>query len=139
LTQQGSGVDDGIYYHESTPKDIVLTVTSDWDRNQWRFARLFSREKDDLVGWFELSPGIAAYGVWKNNGDYNTARFDKIADMTVDDNCIPRGVHFIDVNGDGKSTPDLTFLILNHQTLSLSPDVSDFICSSIFWLMTSPM
>ncbi|ETS79802.1 hypothetical protein PFICI_07331 [Pestalotiopsis fici W106-1] len=101
LTQQGSGVDDGIYYHESVPKDIVLTISSGWDRNQWRFARLFSRAKDDLVGWFEQSPSVAAYGVWKNNGDYNTARFDKIADMTVDDNCIPRGVRFIDINGDG--------------------------------------
>ncbi|KAI1841397.1 hypothetical protein JX266_012408 [Neoarthrinium moseri] len=101
LTQQGSGYDDGIYYHESLGKDIVLTITSDWDRDQWRFARLFSTARDDLVGWFEKSPGVAAYGVWKNNGDYNTAVFDKIADMTVDDNCIPRGVRFIDVNGDG--------------------------------------
>lgn len=80
----------------------MLTITSGWDRNQWRFARLFSSGKDDLVGWFEKSPGIAAYGVWKNNGDYNTARFDAIADMTVDDNCISRGVRFIDINGDGE-------------------------------------
>ncbi|KAJ2987290.1 hypothetical protein NUW58_g4590 [Xylaria curta] len=101
LTQRGSGVDNGIYRHESMGKGIVLTLTSAWDRNQWRFARLFSRNKDDLVGWFEESPGVVKYGVWKNNGDYNTARFDKIADLSVDDNCIPRGVRFIDINADG--------------------------------------
>ncbi|KAK6063962.1 killer toxin subunits alpha beta [Seiridium cupressi] len=59
LTQRGSGVSDGIYYHDSVE--------------------------------------MVAYGCWKKNG----AKFTKIADLSVNDNCIPRGVHFIDVNGEG--------------------------------------
>lgn len=98
LTQRGSGEDDGIYYHSSAEKGIVLTISSAYDRNQWFFARLFSRDRDDLVGWFDDSSGKVLYGTWRNTGD--TANlFVKIADMDVGDNCIPRGVHFIDLNG----------------------------------------
>lgn len=39
LTQKGSGLGDGIYYHDSEDKGIVLTITSDFDRGQWFFAR----------------------------------------------------------------------------------------------------
>ncbi|KAI4602200.1 hypothetical protein KJ359_009438 [Pestalotiopsis sp. 9143b] len=102
LTQRGSGVGDGIYYHESQPKDVVLTISSGFDRGQWFFARLYGRARDDLVGWFDdAATGAQHYGVWKNNGDYNTARFDKIADMTASSGCIPRGVRFVDLNADG--------------------------------------
>ncbi|KAF7531462.1 hypothetical protein G7054_g8866 [Neopestalotiopsis clavispora] len=101
LTQRGSGVGDGIYYHESQPKDVVLTISSGFDRGQWFFARLYGRARDDLVGWFDNADGSQHYGVWKNNGDYNTARFDKIADMTASSGCIPRGVRFVDLNADG--------------------------------------
>jgi hypothetical protein len=41
LTQRGSGEDDGIYYHSGESKGIVLSVISDYDRDQWFFARLF--------------------------------------------------------------------------------------------------
>ncbi|ETS78505.1 hypothetical protein PFICI_10567 [Pestalotiopsis fici W106-1] len=101
LTQRGSGVGDGIYYHESEGKDVVLTISSAFDRGQWFFARLYGRGRDDLVGWFNATDGSQHYGVWKNNGDYNTAKFDKIADMTASSYCIPQGVHFIDLNADG--------------------------------------
>lgn len=96
LTQRGSGWDDGIYKHASEYGGLLFSVTSDWDRNQWRFARLFSRDRDDLLGWFEKSEGVHAYGVWKNNGGGN---FKKIADLDPDLYCVPRGVRFIDMNG----------------------------------------
>ncbi|KAH7325665.1 hypothetical protein B0I35DRAFT_347595, partial [Stachybotrys elegans] len=97
-TQRGSGLDDGKYRHASQGMGVVLTVDSDWDRNQWRFARLYSRNRDDFVGWFEPSPGVHAFGIWKNFGN---GVFRKIADLHPDLYCIPRGLHFIDMNGDG--------------------------------------
>ena len=42
ITQRGSGEDDGIYKHKSQEMGIVTTVTSDYDRGQWFFARLYS-------------------------------------------------------------------------------------------------
>ncbi|KAM5381701.1 hypothetical protein ACJZ2D_002921 [Fusarium nematophilum] len=97
LTQQGSGLDDGIYYHNSEEKGIILSFESEWDRNQYRFARLYGRQYDDLVGWYERD-GKHTFGVWKNQGE---GKFDKISDMNPDIYCIPRGLHFIDINGDG--------------------------------------
>ncbi|KAJ5005383.1 hypothetical protein K4K48_007369 [Colletotrichum sp. SAR 10_66] len=98
LTQRGSGWDDGTYKHASEYGGLLFSVTSDWDRDQWRFARLFTRNRDDLLGWFEKSAGVHAYGVWKNNGG---GKFDKIADLDPDLFCNPRGVRFIDMNADG--------------------------------------
>lgn len=100
LTQRGSGEDDGIYRHDSAPMGVVLTVESDYDRNQWFFARLFARERDDFVGWYERDDGSQWYGVWCNTGD-GVNLFTKIADMSVSIACIPRGVNFIDINADG--------------------------------------
>jgi hypothetical protein len=97
LTQTGSGDDDGIYYHDSEYQGIILNVTSNWDRNQWRFARLFSMAHDDMVGWYEQSPGVHAYGVWKNNG---AGGLERISDMFPGFYCIPRGLHFLDMTGE---------------------------------------
>lgn len=97
LTQRGSGWDDGTYKHASEYGGLLFSVRSDWDRDQWRFARLFTRNRDDLLGWFERSAGVHAYGVWKNNGN---GKFDKIADLDPDLFCNPRGVRFIDMNGE---------------------------------------
>jgi hypothetical protein len=97
-TQLGSGLDDDIYRHNSQNMGTVLSVVSDWDRDQWFFARLFRRDRDDLVGWFDAGNGVAKYGVWRNDGG---GKFTKIDDMSTGDNCIPRGVHFVDLNGDG--------------------------------------
>ncbi|KAH8657733.1 hypothetical protein BX600DRAFT_400504 [Xylariales sp. PMI_506] len=98
-TQTGSGDDDGIYYHDSTEMGTLLTITSDWDRNQWSFARLFSQDRDDLLGWINETDGSITYAVWRNDGD---GVMTKIDDMTNFPNqCIPRGLHFVDLNGDG--------------------------------------
>lgn len=103
-----------------------MTIESSWDRNQWRFARLFSRDYDDLVGWFEYSSTEHRFGVWlvlslirlaltslcitkliltastyrKNSAD-GRGSFTKINDLIGDMYCIPRGLHFIDMNADG--------------------------------------
>ncbi|KFY11197.1 hypothetical protein V492_04589, partial [Pseudogymnoascus sp. VKM F-4246] len=45
----------------------VLTVTSDYDRNQWFFAKLSSNERDDRVGWFNKSDGSIAHGCGRRN------------------------------------------------------------------------
>lgn len=54
LTQHGWGQHDNTYAHNSEPKGILFTVESKWDRDQWRFARLFSRDYDDMLGWYEV-------------------------------------------------------------------------------------
>ncbi|KAL2833014.1 hypothetical protein BDW59DRAFT_157153 [Aspergillus cavernicola] len=100
LTQHGSGKTDGIYYHSSEAMGTILSVTSDYDHNQWFFARLFRQDRDDLLGWFNHSDGSVAYGTWRNTGNQNQM-FVRIADTSVADNCVPRGVVFIDLNADG--------------------------------------
>ncbi|QKX60476.1 uncharacterized protein TRUGW13939_07621 [Talaromyces rugulosus] len=100
LTQTGSGQDDGIYQHNSQPMGIILTVESDYDQNQWFFARLFDRSRDDFVGWYERNDGSQWYGVWRNTGDASNL-YVKIADMNVVLPCIPEGVNFVDINADG--------------------------------------
>ncbi|KAJ5214936.1 hypothetical protein N7468_010615 [Penicillium chermesinum] len=100
LTQTGSGQDDGIYLHDSQSQGIVLTVESDYDRGQYFFVRLYSRERDDFVGWYEREDGSQWYGVWRNTGD-SSNRYVKVADMSVVIPCIPKGVNFVDINGDG--------------------------------------
>ncbi|OTA98047.1 carbohydrate esterase family 3 protein [Hypoxylon sp. CI-4A] len=98
-TQTGSGYDDGIYYHESEAMGSLLTITSSWDRNQWVFARLFSQDRDDLLGWISESDGSITFAVWRNDGD---GVMTKIDDMTnFPNSCVPRGLRFIDLNGDG--------------------------------------
>ncbi|KAF7549363.1 hypothetical protein G7Z17_g6445 [Cylindrodendrum hubeiense] len=99
-TQRGFGEHDGIYLHDAEEKGIILTIESDWDRNQWRFARLFDTKYDDLVGWYELSETEHAFGVWKNSAD-GQGTYTRIADMYPHMYCIPRGLHFIDMNADG--------------------------------------
>ncbi|XXH02567.1 hypothetical protein Hte_008944 [Hypoxylon texense] len=98
-TQTGSGYDDGIYYHDSTAMGTLLTITSSWDRNQWVFARLFRQDRDDLLGWISESDGSITYALWRNDGN---GVMTKINDMTNFPNqCVPRGLRFIDLNGDG--------------------------------------
>ncbi|KAH7375470.1 hypothetical protein B0T11DRAFT_345463, partial [Plectosphaerella cucumerina] len=98
LTQRGSGEHDGTYKHASEAMGVALTVTSDFDRDQWFFARLFRQDRDDLLGWFDQADGSVRYGVWRNDGG---GKFTKINDLNVQDNCIPRGIAFIDINADG--------------------------------------
>ncbi|KAJ5797259.1 uncharacterized protein N7518_005799 [Penicillium psychrosexuale] len=85
LTQRASGEDDGIYHHASESKGVQ---TSFWDPKddlieKIFFARLITPAKDELVIYEK--------------------QFDKTKEHNFDvyDDCIPRGVQFIDINGDG--------------------------------------
>ncbi|KAH8895341.1 hypothetical protein GQ53DRAFT_855657 [Thozetella sp. PMI_491] len=100
LTQRGSGEDDGIYSHSSVERGIRWSFESDWDRDQWRFARLFSRNYDDLLAWIDKTETEHIFAVWANSAD-GQGSFTKINDMIPDMTCIPRGLHFIDMTGDG--------------------------------------
>ncbi|KAH7320726.1 hypothetical protein B0I35DRAFT_500940 [Stachybotrys elegans] len=100
LTQRGYGHDDGIYIHSSQQMPVSWTWDSDWDRDQWRFARLFSQNYDDLVAWVNLTETDHVFSLWKNSGD-GKGTFTRIADLIPDLYCNPRGIHFIDMTGDG--------------------------------------
>lgn len=83
---------------------IVISIVSAWDRNQWRFARLWSRDYDDLVAWIDTTPTGSAthtneYAFWKNSAD-GKGKFAKILpNLQVAMYCDPAGLHFIDMNG----------------------------------------
>ncbi|KAK7432202.1 hypothetical protein QQZ08_001147 [Neonectria magnoliae] len=100
LTQRGSGNHDGIYYHNSEEKGIRWTWDSDSDRNQWRFARLFNRNYDDIVGWFNEGTSKNYFGVWANSAN-GQGSFTKLNDLDPKYYCDPRGIYFIDMNADG--------------------------------------
>ncbi|KAK7216223.1 hypothetical protein V2G26_004226 [Clonostachys chloroleuca] len=101
LTQRGSGYDDGIYYHNSDDMGILWSAESDWDRGQWKFARLFDTKYDDLLAWLSTGDSSQEYVVWANSGD-GKAGFKQINNLTPDINCkSATGVNFIDMNGDG--------------------------------------
>ena len=48
---------------------VILKIDSEWDRNQWRFARLFSRDYDDLLGWFNKTSDDHRFGLWYGPSD----------------------------------------------------------------------
>ncbi|KAJ5817786.1 hypothetical protein N7447_007794 [Penicillium robsamsonii] len=99
LTQKGSGEDDGIYYHSSESMGVVYSLYGEKDFSEKIFfARLYDQERDDILVWHE-SENTVQYQVYKNNG--GSKLFDSPILVSVKDNCIPRGVHFIDINGDG--------------------------------------
>ncbi|KAM0544829.1 hypothetical protein ACHAPJ_011660 [Fusarium lateritium] len=101
LTQRGSGYSDGIYYHDSVESGVLFTADSDWDRGQWKFARLFDRKYDDLVAWINKTSNSQVYAVWSNSAD-GKAKFTQISDLNPDLNCqYTEGVNFIDMNSDG--------------------------------------
>lgn len=43
ITQKGSGVSDGIYYHNSQEKGIIWSYTSEFDRDQVSFVNYRKR------------------------------------------------------------------------------------------------
>ncbi|KAF4470857.1 fg-gap repeat domain-containing [Fusarium albosuccineum] len=101
LTQRGSGYSDGIYYHDSVESGVLFTADSDWDRGQWKFARLFDRRYDDLVAWINKTSTSQVYAVWANSGD-GKGKFTQVSDLVPDLNCqYTDGVNFIDMNADG--------------------------------------
>lgn len=101
LTQVGSGWHDGTYEHESKEMGVIYEMESEWDRDQWRFARLFSPEYDDLLGWVEHGKDKETrFAVRKNSAD-GKGNFRKIQDMIPDLDCDTDGLHFLDMNADG--------------------------------------
>ncbi|KAI9371767.1 SGNH hydrolase-type esterase domain-containing protein [Aspergillus egyptiacus] len=100
-TQRGSGEEDGIYYHESEAMGEVYTlIGGEDDFDRFFFARIFSRDRDDLLRWTTFE-GNVRYKVYPNVEGQST-KFSYDGDfMTVWDNCNPAGVHWIDINGDG--------------------------------------
>ncbi|CAG7557831.1 unnamed protein product [Fusarium equiseti] len=73
---------------------------SPWDRRRWRFARLFNPLHDDLLGWYDYTANDHRFGVWKNSAN-GQGTFTRIGDLIDNIYCIPRGLHFADVNADG--------------------------------------
>ncbi|KAM0330967.1 hypothetical protein ACHAQA_003924 [Verticillium albo-atrum] len=101
ITQRGSGEHDGTYKHKSREIGVLFEIESPWDRNQWRFARLFNRRYDDLVGWYDFGPNDHRFGIWKNSADGRGSFRRLPTDLFGNIYCIPRGLHFIDMNADG--------------------------------------
>ncbi|KAH7390083.1 family 3 carbohydrate esterase [Cadophora sp. MPI-SDFR-AT-0126] len=102
LTQRGSGYDDGIYYHNSAEQGVVLTLTNNYDRGDYKWARLFNRNYDDLLIWNNHSATSQVYAVFANSADGKGTFKQTASAMDGDLNCeYPEGVNFIDMNGDG--------------------------------------
>jgi hypothetical protein len=126
LTQPVSGEEDGIYYHSSEPKGIILTLEGSFGADVFFFARLFSRDQDDLLVWKrEVAGGPVRYEVYRNTR--NPSRlFANAGLMSVADNCIPRGVRFIDLNGKYSFTRKLCG---DPDTDGIAGDgLDDFVC-----------
>lgn len=99
LTQRGSGEEDGIYYHDSEAMGEVFTVLGgEDDFDTFFFARIFSRDRDDMLRWTKAD-GSVKYLLNRNIDGQSTKFVDEHISMTVEDNCNPAGVNFIDING----------------------------------------
>ncbi|RFU74035.1 killer toxin subunits alpha beta [Trichoderma arundinaceum] len=119
--------DDGIYYHNSEYKGIIENRTTDHDKGQFFFAALYSREHDDLVGWYEndTAPYDNAFGVWKNMGG---GKFVKIEDLHPDLHCVPQGSTFDDKNIEQPNpSPCALFQGISAQT-NKKHGVDDLVC-----------
>ncbi|KAJ3548060.1 hypothetical protein NM208_g1190 [Fusarium decemcellulare] len=102
LTQRGSGYSDGIYYHDSVESGVLFTADSDWDRGQWKFARLFDRRYDDLVAWINKTSTSQVYATIRANSGDGKGKFTQVSDLNPDLNCqYTDGVKFIDMNAGG--------------------------------------
>ncbi|KAM0547793.1 hypothetical protein ACHAPJ_010254 [Fusarium lateritium] len=97
VTQKGSGDDDGIYYHNSQEMGTIWSYTSEFDRDQWFFTRLYGTKYDDIVGWWYAN-NVLSFATWKNNGG---GKFSKVSDLDTKLFCNPRGIWWVDINADG--------------------------------------
>ena len=81
---------------------IIHTRDSEWDRDQWKFARLFSDQYDDVVLWVDNDDeSEIVFAAMKNSGD-GKGVFTNINDLHGDMYCDSgKGVFFIDMNADG--------------------------------------
>ncbi|KAF4995624.1 hypothetical protein FGRMN_5016 [Fusarium graminum] len=97
VTQKGSGDSDGIYYHNSQEMGTIWSYTSEFDRDQWFFTRLYGTQYDDIVGWW-YADNVLTFATWKNNGG---GKFSKVSDLQTNLFCNPRGIWWVDINADG--------------------------------------
>ncbi len=97
VTQKGSGEHDGIYYHNSQEMGTIWSYTSEFDRDQWFFTRLYGSKYDDIVGWWYADNELT-FATWKNNGG---GKFSKVSDLRTSLFCNPRGIWWVDINADG--------------------------------------
>ncbi|GKU19782.1 unnamed protein product [Fusarium langsethiae] len=97
VTQKGSGDDDGIYYHNSQEMGTIWSYTSEFDRNQWFFTRLYGTKYDDIVGWWYADKKLS-FATWKNNGG---GKFSKVSDIDTKLFCNVAGIWWVDINNDG--------------------------------------
>lgn len=86
-----------IYYHNSQEMGTIWSYTSEYDRDQWFFARLYGTKYDDLVGWWYENNDLH-FATWKNNGGGN---FAKVSNLRTNLFCNPRGIWWVDINADG--------------------------------------
>ncbi|KAM0542975.1 hypothetical protein ACHAPJ_012532 [Fusarium lateritium] len=101
-TQQGNGLDDGLYTHKSTKKGSLFefVAPSGFTLNFARFTNKFGNHdlvfigQDDEVDKAKGRP----YTVHRNNGEgWDT----ESTTFWMSDACKGRGVRFVDVNADG--------------------------------------
>ncbi|KAJ4007802.1 hypothetical protein NW766_009607 [Fusarium irregulare] len=97
VTQKGSGDSDGLYYHNSQQMGTIWSYTSEFDRDQWFFARLYGTKYDDIVGWWYANEKLS-FATWKNNGG---GKFSKVSDLDTSLFCNVRGIWWVDINNDG--------------------------------------
>jgi hypothetical protein len=112
ITQKGSGEDDGIYYHSSESKGVILEYEIDNDDPGYAgFVGLFHSDRDDFVKSMEVN-GVWLHTVWRNTGSEED-RFEQMSGyLDFDDSCHPRGIRWIDINGKSfLATEDITHLI----------------------------
>lgn len=119
-TQQGSGLDDGIYVHDSIDQGVRGNVLADPGAN-FTFARLQNPFGVHDLLWIknDLSEGLRIYVYYRNEDGHFTP---KDGALFFQDTCIARGVHFVDVNGKRVAIP---YPILYDQNeLMVDPTIS---------------
>jgi hypothetical protein len=104
-TQAGSGLDDGIYIHNSQDKGVAFELITGKPESFW-FARIVPSgvTEDQLVQALgQTGDNEVTYRAYSTLGEPGTWNKDYYIDFTVPDLCIPRGVRWADING--KSRP----------------------------------
>lgn len=97
-TQAGSGLDDGVYVHDSKALGVILnTFYTSNEHENYTFARLQEPfGYHDLVHIRDVSNNQRQYEAYYNTG----CQFSNDANQFyIGDTCIARGVRFVDVNG----------------------------------------